>query len=60
MLVMYRGEIVEQGPPGEVVWSPKHAYTARLMADVPRLMSESPAATSVLDHADNAAVALAE
>jgi len=39
MLVMYRGEIVEQGPPGEVVWSPKHAYTVRLMADVPRLQS---------------------
>jgi len=39
MLVMYRGEIVEQGPPVEVVWSPKHAYTVRLMADVPRLRS---------------------
>jgi peptide/nickel transport system ATP-binding protein len=43
MLVMYRGEIVEQGPPAEVVWCPKHAYTARLMADVPRLQSAATA-----------------
>jgi peptide/nickel transport system ATP-binding protein len=39
MLVMYHGDIVEQGPPARVVWSPEHAYTARLMADVPRLLS---------------------
>jgi peptide/nickel transport system ATP-binding protein len=37
MLVMYRGQIVEQGPPDQVVWSPTHPYTVRLMADVPRL-----------------------
>jgi peptide/nickel transport system ATP-binding protein len=37
MLVMYRGEIVEQGPPEQVLWAPTHAYTERLMADVPRL-----------------------
>jgi peptide/nickel transport system ATP-binding protein len=37
MLVMYHGEIVEQGVPEQVLWSPKHEYTARLMADVPKL-----------------------
>jgi peptide/nickel transport system ATP-binding protein len=37
LLVMYRGEIVEQGPPDQVLWAPSHAYTRRLMADVPRL-----------------------
>jgi peptide/nickel transport system ATP-binding protein len=37
ILVMYRGELVEQGPVEEVLQAPKHAYTQRLMADVPRL-----------------------
>jgi peptide/nickel transport system ATP-binding protein len=37
MLVMYRGAIVEQGPPEQVLWAPTNAYTERLMADVPRL-----------------------
>jgi peptide/nickel transport system ATP-binding protein len=39
MLVMYRGQIVEQGPPERVLWSPTDPYTARLMADVPRLLA---------------------
>jgi peptide/nickel transport system ATP-binding protein len=37
MLVMYHGDIVEQGPPDQVLWSPQHPYTERLMADVPKL-----------------------
>lgn len=37
LLVMYRGEIVEHGVPEQVLWSPRHSYTRRLMADVPRL-----------------------
>lgn len=37
ILVMYRGELVEQGPVQEVLEAPKHSYTQRLMADVPRL-----------------------
>jgi peptide/nickel transport system ATP-binding protein len=44
MLVMYRGEIVEQGLPEQVLWAPKHEYTARLMADVPRLVTSRAAA----------------
>jgi hypothetical protein len=37
ILVMYRGEIVEQGPAEQVRRAPRHEYTQRLLADVPRL-----------------------
>jgi peptide/nickel transport system ATP-binding protein len=37
ILVMYRGELVEQGPVEQVLEAPKHPYTQRLMTDVPRL-----------------------
>ena len=37
ILVMYRGELVEQGPVEAVLHAPQHPYTQRLMADVPRL-----------------------
>jgi peptide/nickel transport system ATP-binding protein len=37
LLVMYHGEVVEQGRPEQVLWRPQHPYTQRLMADVPRL-----------------------
>jgi peptide/nickel transport system ATP-binding protein len=37
MLVMYRGQIVDEGPVEEVVYNPKHEYTKRLMKDVPKL-----------------------
>jgi peptide/nickel transport system ATP-binding protein len=37
MLVMYQGELVEQGTVEEVVRSAQHPYTQRLLADVPKL-----------------------
>lgn len=43
ILVMYRGELVEQGPVEEVLRDPRHPYTQRLMADVPRLGGWGPA-----------------
>ena len=33
--VMFRGQVVEQGPTGEVVGAPKHSYTQLLRASVP-------------------------
>jgi len=35
-IVMYRGELVEQGPTARVLDDPQHPYTQRLRASVPR------------------------
>jgi len=37
MFVMYRGKMVEQGRVEDVLVHPRHEYTQRLLADVPRL-----------------------
>ncbi|HEX2911668.1 MAG TPA: ABC transporter ATP-binding protein [Chloroflexia bacterium] len=37
VMVMYHGQIVEQGPVEEVLLNPQHEYTKRLMSDVPLL-----------------------
>jgi len=41
VLVMCQGKLVEQGPVDEVIFSPRHDYTRRLLADVPRLHAVS-------------------
>jgi len=37
ILVMYHGQLVEQGPVDRVLGNPQHDYTKRLLTDVPRL-----------------------
>lgn len=37
VVVMEKGKLVEQGPASEVLGSPKHPYTQRLLAAVPRM-----------------------
>jgi peptide/nickel transport system ATP-binding protein len=37
VLVMEHGIMVEQGPTDQVIFNPKHEYTQRLLADVPKL-----------------------
>jgi peptide/nickel transport system ATP-binding protein len=39
VVVMYRGEIVEAGPAAELVASPRHEYTRRLLAAAPGISS---------------------
>ncbi|EJC83861.1 ATPase component of various ABC-type transport systems with duplicated ATPase domain [Rhizobium leguminosarum bv. trifolii WSM2297] len=42
VVVMYRGEIVEQGRSEEVFARPKHAYTAALIAAIPDIDPDKP------------------
>lgn len=35
MVVMYRGQVVEQGPVADVYTAPKHSYTQNLLAAIP-------------------------
>ncbi|MFT4180946.1 MAG: ABC transporter ATP-binding protein [Rhizobium sp.] len=41
-VVMYRGEIVEEGPSEQVFARPKHAYTASLIAAIPDIDPDRP------------------
>jgi len=50
ILVMYHGQLVEQGPVEEVLLNPQHDYTKRLMADVPLLHGRE----SILAHTNGA------
>jgi len=40
MMVMYAGEVVEQGTVEEIYYEPQHPYTVGLMSSIPRVGSE--------------------
>jgi peptide/nickel transport system ATP-binding protein len=42
VLVLYKGEIVEQGPTDRVLDDPRHEYTQRLVAAMPRFAATHP------------------
>lgn len=37
IFIMYKGEIVEEGTPDEIISSPKHDYTKNLIGSIPTL-----------------------
>jgi peptide/nickel transport system ATP-binding protein len=52
VLVMRQGSVVEQGPPEQILRTPRHPYTKMLLDAVPRLETREPAA----GHGDGAAL----
>lgn len=52
-VVMFRGEVVEDGPSEEVFTRPKHAYTARLVAAIPDINPDRPLLGDLPTAADN-------
>ncbi len=47
VVVMYGGQIVEEGPVGEIYGSPQHPYTLALLESVPRLDQKGSNLTSI-------------
>ena len=47
VIVMFRGEIVEQGPVDEVLNNPQHAYTKALIACIPKLGAKQRRLTTI-------------
>ncbi|CDM62594.1 MULTISPECIES: dipeptide ABC transporter ATP-binding protein [Rhizobium] len=52
-IVMYRGEVVEDGPSEEVFARPKHPYTARLVAAIPDINPDRPLLGEIQTASDN-------
>ena len=52
VVVLYRGRVVEDGPVDQVFTTPRHPYTALLMASAPRVKQHSVTRHSVERHAD--------
>lgn len=42
VMVMYAGQVIEQGETGHLIDNPSHGYTRRLIASVPRFVSPVP------------------
>ncbi len=53
VLVMYAGEIVEEGPTAEIFREPLHPYTLGLKNSVPKLKAEKPASRLLPEIAGN-------
>jgi peptide/nickel transport system ATP-binding protein len=53
ILVMYHGQVVEQGPVDTVLDNPQHEYTKRLMADVPLLHGRESILTQTAERSNN-------
>ena len=47
VIVMYRGDIVEQGPVDEVLNNPQHSYTKALIACIPKLGAKQRRLTTI-------------
>lgn len=61
VVVLYRGRVVEDGPIGEVFGSPRHPYTALLVASAPSLGLHRPlSARQLRRRTDDPAVSTAE
>lgn len=52
VLVMYQGQIVEQGPVSQVFYHPRHEYTKQLIASVPNRAEGLPEPEKILEIKD--------